>query len=80
MNPVETQVNEIKQKFGRLVRNHLGNDNTKGTARYDFEVNFAHALREIDDAPDYIVLKFVDKLQGVLNDLVKHIKVLEGVQ
>jgi hypothetical protein len=78
MNPVETQVHEIKQKFGRLVRAHLGNDNERGTARYKFEVEFAHSLNEIDHAPAYIVQKYVDKLQGVLNDVVKHIKVLEG--
>ena len=73
MNNIEAQVKEVNSKFARLIRS-LGHDNTKGSERHRFEVDFAYALHEITMAPIYMQQKFVDRANLIVADLIKQIK------
>ena len=44
------------------------------TERYNFEVNFAYILAEIQNAPDYIVQKHLDSANLLINELILIIK------
>lgn len=73
MDQIETQTKEVNDKFRLLVRN-LGANNTKGTVRYQYEVDFAHAINEIRWAPSYIVQKYVDKANLIVSNLIKDLQ------
>lgn len=84
----ESHIKELNERFGRLIKN-LGANNRRvfsmetgsfvdsGSDRYNFEVDFAHALNEISMGPVYMQGKMFDKAAGIVNDLINHIKVLE---
>lgn len=66
-------VKELKEKFARLVRK-LGQKNQKGTKRYEFEVNFAYALNELEQGPIYLRGKLFEQANDVANELVSYLK------
>lgn len=69
----EVHVKELNERFSRLVKN-FGANNKKGTDRYTFEVNFAHALNEIDQCPSYMQGKMFDKASVIVSRLITHLK------
>lgn len=77
--PIATQIDheahlkELCAKFARLVRN-LGFNNAKGTVRHQFEVDFAYAVREVSDCPNYLRAKMLDKVSNIIANLITHLK------
>jgi hypothetical protein len=69
----EAQLKELQAKFARLVRN-LGFNNAKGTVRHQFEVDFAYAVREVVDGPNYLRAKMLDKVSNIIANLITHLK------
>jgi len=69
----ELHVKEINERFGRLIKN-LGSNNRKGTERYNIEVNFAYAIREIELSPIYMQGKMFDKATGIVGRLIAALK------
>jgi len=81
----EVHVKELNERFSRLVKN-LGANNRriysteksqfadKGTDRYNFEVNFAYALNEIEQCPAYMQGKMFDKASVIVSRLITHLK------
>ncbi len=70
MNQIDLQVQEINNEFKNRTK-ALGYDNTKGTLRHKYEVDFAYALNDIRWAPIYIAQKFVDRLESIVVNLSK---------
>lgn len=70
----DTHVKELNERFGRLIK-QLGTNNRKGSARYDFEVDFTYALREIQNCPKYLQGKMFDKASGVVSALINQLRV-----
>lgn len=64
---------EINERFTRLIK-QLGSNNKKGSARYQFEVDFTHALNEISTCPIYLQGKMFDEAIKILNELSSYIK------
>jgi hypothetical protein len=71
-----TMLSELKERFSRHIR-FLGVKNTKGCKRYDFEVDFCHALNDLEQGPIYLRGKLFERPNNVINRLVSHIKALE---
>jgi hypothetical protein len=69
----EVHLKEINERFGRLIKN-LGSNNRKGTERYNFEVNFTYAIREIEQSPVYMQGKMFDKATGIVGRLIAALK------
>jgi hypothetical protein len=69
----EVHLKEINERFGRLIKN-LGSNNRKGTERYNFEVNFTYAIREIEQSPAYMQGKMFDKATGIVGRLIAMLK------
>ena len=70
----EVHLQEINERFGRLIKN-LGSNNRKGTERYNFEVNFTYAIREIEQSPVYMQGKMFDKATGIVGRLIAALKI-----
>jgi len=75
----EIHIKEINERFGRLIKN-LGSNNRKGTERYNFEVNFAYAIREIEQSPSYMQGKMFDKATGIVGRLISMLKTQSEVE
>jgi hypothetical protein len=81
----EAHVKELNERFSRLIKS-LGANNRRmfsmeenkfidgGTARYNFEANFAHALNEIEQCPSYMQGKMFDKASVIVSRLITHLK------
>jgi len=69
----DLHVKELNERFGRLVKN-FGASNRKGTDRYTFEVNFAHAINDVIQAPTYMQGKMFDKAVAIVNRLIAQLK------
>lgn len=65
----EFNVDSLNEKFKTLIRG-LGINNRKGTLRYQFEVDFAYALNELDSCPAYLKGKMYDKASNILSSLI----------
>ena len=70
MNQYELQAQDVNVRFKAAIRN-LGHENGVGTARYNYEVEFAHSLNEIRLAPSYIIQKYIDKANLILASVIK---------
>jgi len=71
----DEHVKELKEKFARLIRK-LGLKNAKGSKRYEFEVNFAYALYELEVGPAYLRGKLFEQANEAANSLVTYVKTL----
>ena len=77
----DVHVKELVDRFNRLIK-QLGPNNRKdwksnppvASPRYQFEVDFAYALRELADCPTYLRGKMFDQASGVVNALVNYLK------
>lgn len=69
----EVHVPEVVERFGRLIQK-LGPSNKRGTQRHDFEVDFAHALHELQMSPPYLQGSMFNQATSVVNALVNAIK------
>jgi hypothetical protein len=67
---------ELKERFARHIH-LLGWKNTKGSKRYDFEVDFMFALNDLEQGPPYLRGKLFERPNAVINRLVAHAKTLE---
>ncbi len=71
-----TMLGELKERFARHIR-FLGAKNTKGTQRYQFEVDFMYALNELEQGPPYLRGKLFERPNAVINKLVAAVKANE---
>ena len=75
----ESHVRELNDRFSRLIK-QLGQNNKKdwhtkvASMRYEFEVDFAYALRELNGCPPYLQGKMFDQASSIVNALVAHLK------
>ena len=69
----EIHIKEINERFGRLIKN-FGSNNRKGTDRYNFEVNFTYAIREVEQSPTYMQGKMFDKTTSIISRLINALK------
>ena len=72
----EDHVKELKERFARLIWS-LGPNRSKGTKRYDYEVDFAYALNDLEQGPPYLRGKLFEKANAVANSLVAYIKTMK---
>ena len=63
----------LREKFSRLI-NRLGSNNTKHSKRYEFEVDFCYAVRELEQCPPYLTGKLFDRVANICNALAQTIK------
>ena len=63
----------LKLKFASLIRN-LGPKNTKGSPRYEFEVEFMYTLNELEQGPIYLRGKLFERANEVTNKLIGFLK------
>lgn len=63
----------LREKFARLI-GRLGANNGKGSRRYEFEVEFCYAVRELEECPPYLSGKLFDRVANVCNALAQTIK------
>lgn len=63
----------LREKFSRLIPK-LGANNSRGTKRYGFEVEFCYAVRELENCPPYLTGKLFDRVANVCNALAQTIK------
>lgn len=63
----------LREKFSRLIIK-LGANNSRGTRRYNFEVEFCYAIRELENGPPYLAGKLFDRVANVCNSLASVIK------
>jgi len=69
-------LSELKERFARQIR-FLGIKNTKGSPRYQFEVDFCHALNDLEQGPPYLRSKLFERPNNVINRLITFIKTIE---
>lgn len=69
----DVHVKELIERFNRLIK-QLGPNNKKGTIRYDFEVDFTHALYEIKKCPPYMQAKMFDQASWIVSALINQLK------
>lgn len=81
----ELHVKELSERFSRLIKN-LGMNNRRifsisklkffdeGSERYRFEVDFSHAMHELENCPPYMKGKMFDRASGVVNGLINALK------
>lgn len=69
----DTHKTEISSRFGRLIK-QLGPNNKKGSTRYNFEVEFAYAINELEHCPRYLQGKMYDALTGIVSSLIAHLR------
>lgn len=63
----------LREKFSRLI-GRLGLNNSKGSRRYEFEVEFCYAVRDLEGCPPYLSGKLFDRVANVCNALAQTIK------
>jgi hypothetical protein len=63
---VDAQIREINRRFGQAVEK-LCRDRTKGTKRYQMEVEFAYLLNDIKTSPNYIVPMLVEQARELID-------------
>lgn len=63
----------LREKFARLIV-RLGANNSSGTRRHEFEVEFCYATREFDGCPSYLAGKAFERVAAVCNSLDQAIK------
>lgn len=68
-----TALTRLKETFANNIR-ALGSKNTKGSARYQFEVDFMYALNELEQGPTYLRGKLYERPNAVINKLMAYIK------
>lgn len=73
----EEALKSLKEKFGRII-GRLGANNAKGTKRYEFEVEFCYAVRELDGCPPYLAGKLFERVANVCNALAQTVKAEVG--
>lgn len=69
----EIHVKELKERFARLIST-LGYHRGVGTKRYEYEVDFAYALNDLEQGPPYLRVKLFEKANAIANSLVAYIK------
>lgn len=69
----EEALKSLREKFARLI-GRLGSNNSKGTRRYEFEVEFCYAVRELEGSPTYLAGKMFDRVANVCNALAQTIR------
>lgn len=69
----EPMVNDLSRKFGSLIR-QLGWNNSKGTTRHAFEVDFAYAIHEFKTSPRYIEWKGFEAISSIVSELSARLK------
>lgn len=75
----DEHIRGLKEKFSRLIRN-AGFKNTKGTKRYELEVNFAYMMHELEMGPLYLRGKLFEQANDVSNTLVAYVKANSKVE
>lgn len=63
----------LREKFARLIV-RLGANNSRGTRRHDFEVEFCYAVRELEACPPYLAGKVFDRVANVCNALFQTVR------
>lgn len=63
----------LREKFSRLI-SRLGANNSAGSRRHDFEVDFCYAVRELEECPSYLSGKLFDRVANICNALSQTIK------
>lgn len=63
----------LREKFSRLI-SKLGINNGKGTRRYEFEVEFCYAVRELEGCPVYLSGKLFERVASVCSALAQAVK------
>lgn len=63
----------LREKFSRLITK-LGANNSRGTKRYQLEVEFCYAVRELENCPPYLTGKLFDQVANVCNALAQTVK------
>ena len=71
-----TMLSELKERFARQIR-FLGAKNTKGSKRYEFEIDFCHSLNDLEQGPIYLRGKLFERPNAVINKLIAHVKTLD---
>lgn len=66
-------IKSLRKKFARLII-ELGANNSKGSRRYNFEVEFCYAMRELEEGPQYLMGKLFDRAANVCNALDQTVK------
>jgi hypothetical protein len=72
---IELILKNINTRFSRLAH-QLGSNNTVGTLRNHYEVEMAYIMNEFKYAPDYIIPKYVDDANKLLDALIRDVKQL----
>jgi hypothetical protein len=57
----------------KRLRDSEGNE-IGPSARYNYEVEFAYIMAEVNRSPDYIIQKYVDKANELITQLISEIK------
>jgi hypothetical protein len=76
-NSLQKQIHETTTRFSRLIHN-LGGDNSKGTERHALEVDFSYCMNDIAHSPDYILQKYIDNANNVIDKLIQTISLKEA--
>ena len=63
----------LREKFARLI-GRLGANNSRGTRRHEFEVEFCYAVRELEACPPYLAGKLFDRVANVCTALAQTIR------
>lgn len=69
----------LKERFARQIW-LLGEKNTKGCPRYQYEVEFCYALNELEQGPVYLRGKLFERPNNVINRLITFIKTQQVAQ
>lgn len=56
----ESQTRDINRRFGAAIEK-LGRDRTKGSKRYQLEVEFAYLLNDIKNSPNYVIPMLIEQ-------------------
>lgn len=73
----ETHLKELNERFGRLIKK-MGPNNRKGTLRYNYEVEFMYAQREILSCPPYLQGKMFENASNVVSSLINLINLKQS--
>ena len=63
---LDSQVREINRRFGSAVEK-LGRDRSKGSKRYQMEVEFAYLLNEIQNSASYIIPMLLEQAREMID-------------
>ncbi len=64
---------DLKGRFARHIR-LLGSRNTKGTKRYEYEVEFCYITNEIERGVEHARSKMFERANNLINDLLGQLK------